>query len=651
MFRLDLGFDDALLRRHEPPQLPASWASPAWPAVGLPRTPAGPRSNRPSRGGHAQDTVGHPDLARRRAQPHGHVRHEARRPGGVPRHLAADPHATCRASTSPSCSRRQAQVADKFSIVRSLHHDTGDHFAGGHRMLTDQGHGRQRRQQRRSSSPASAPSSPARSARAGRGMPAYVGVPDAASIGLSPGYFGGHMLGAQHNPFQTGGDPNTPELRGAEPQPRRRPDARPPGRPPQRCSRTSTTLRRDLDASRHGSRRWTASTRKRSSSSPARRPARRSTSAAKTRGCATATAATPGARARCWPGGWSRPARRSSRSTSAAGTITGTCKARHGDATCRWSIAPCRPCSTTWTSAACWTTTLVVLCGEFSRTPRMNDGGNGGAAGSMGTPGRDHWGNAMFCLMGGGGVKGGQIVGSTDRLGDAPAHAAADAVQHPRHDLPGAGHRPAAATARPERPAGQRARRPDADRGVVLAPEGRKIIARRRALGPSENRSPGRGGRDCPDVCAGTFAPPGLLFGGHLVQGLRRWLLACASGARILPGDLFPLNFSPPAQPNWHDRRRTAVSKPLVLRCQGGDAAAFAELVERYAPPLRYFVRKMLDADPDDVLQDVWLDVFRGVGRLLDAGVSGVGLPRITHDRTCPGAAAPAARHRPARRP
>jgi hypothetical protein len=26
----------------------------------------------------------------------------------------------------------------------------------------------------------------------------------------------------------------------------------------------------------------------------------------------------------------------------------------------------------------------------------------------------------MFCLMGGGGVKGGQVVGSTDRLGTAP---------------------------------------------------------------------------------------------------------------------------------------------------------------------------------------------------------------------------------------
>jgi uncharacterized protein (DUF1501 family) len=66
-------------------------------------------------------------------------------------------------------------------------------------------------------------------------------------------------------------------------------------------------------------------------------------------------------------------------------------------------------------------TTLVILCGEFSRTPRMNDGGNGGPPMSKGTPGRDHWGNAMFCLLGGGGVKGGQIIGSTDSRGERPA--------------------------------------------------------------------------------------------------------------------------------------------------------------------------------------------------------------------------------------
>ncbi|HUE12545.1 MAG TPA: DUF1501 domain-containing protein, partial [Planctomycetaceae bacterium] len=64
--------------------------------------------------------------------------------------------------------------------------------------------------------------------------------------------------------------------------------------------------------------------------------------------------------------------------------------------------------------------TLIMLFGEFSRTPRMNNGGNGGPAGSMGTPGRDHWGDAMFCLMAGGGIRGGQVIGSTDAKGHRP---------------------------------------------------------------------------------------------------------------------------------------------------------------------------------------------------------------------------------------
>jgi hypothetical protein len=50
----------------------------------------------------------------------------------------------------------------------------------------------------------------------------------------------------------------------------------------------------------------------------------------------------------------------------------------------------------------------------------MNDGGNGGPPGSMGTPGRDHWGNAMSILVAGGGVKGGRLVGSTDAKGERP---------------------------------------------------------------------------------------------------------------------------------------------------------------------------------------------------------------------------------------
>lgn len=59
----------------------------------------------------------------------------------------------------------------------------------------------------------------------------------------------------------------------------------------------------------------------------------------------------------------------------------------------------------------------------------------------------------------------------------------------------------------------------------------------------------------------------------------------------------------------------------LVLRCQAGDEVALAKLMERYQPRLRYYLRKMLFGvgDPDDVLQEVWLDVFRAIAQLIDA--------------------------------
>jgi RNA polymerase sigma-70 factor (ECF subfamily) len=59
----------------------------------------------------------------------------------------------------------------------------------------------------------------------------------------------------------------------------------------------------------------------------------------------------------------------------------------------------------------------------------------------------------------------------------------------------------------------------------------------------------------------------------------------------------------------------------LVLRCQAGDEEAFAQLVERYQPGLRYYLGKMLFGvcEADDVLQEVWLEVYRSIARLNDA--------------------------------
>jgi RNA polymerase sigma-70 factor (ECF subfamily) len=73
----------------------------------------------------------------------------------------------------------------------------------------------------------------------------------------------------------------------------------------------------------------------------------------------------------------------------------------------------------------------------------------------------------------------------------------------------------------------------------------------------------------------------------------------------------------------------------LVLRCQAGDGAAFGELVERYGPRLRYFLRKMLrDAGAaEDALQEVWLDVYRALPRLADPGALAAWLYRVARCR------------------
>lgn len=74
----------------------------------------------------------------------------------------------------------------------------------------------------------------------------------------------------------------------------------------------------------------------------------------------------------------------------------------------------------------------------------------------------------------------------------------------------------------------------------------------------------------------------------------------------------------------------------LVVRCQAGDEAAFQELVARYAPRLGYFLRKLLGPGrSDDVLQEVWLDVFRHLARLADPQAFRAWVYRIAHDRAC----------------
>ena len=312
---------------------------------------------------------------------------------------------------------RQAKIADKFSIVRSLYHNTGDHFAGGHRMLTSKNMG--------VSGGNTATKFPSlgslvayqRRQRAST-VPPYVSVPVASSIGLRPGYFGGHMLGVQYDPFQTGGDPNNAKfevqnlalakglsvnrlddrqdlLRRLDQIPRQversgqfdaldRFDQQAVSFVSGEEARNAFDLSREDEATRelYGRQSWGQST----------LLARRLVEA----GASFVTVHFGG-----WDHHWNLQSGMENYLPKVDAAVAGL--------------------FTDLEQRGILDSTLVILCGEFSRTPRMNNGGNGGPPLSKGTPGRDHWGNSMFCLLGGGGVRGGQIVGSTNSRGESPA--------------------------------------------------------------------------------------------------------------------------------------------------------------------------------------------------------------------------------------
>jgi hypothetical protein len=311
---------------------------------------------------------------------------------------------------------KQATITDKFSMVRSLHHDTGDHFAGGHRMLTTKDMGVSGANNLGKFPGIGAVVERELGPRR-RGMPGYVGLPYASSIGLRPGYFGAHFLGSQYNPYETGGDPNSPSFRvqnlnlAAGLSLRRLENRR-------SLVRHFDTARRSIDQL-PASRAMDRFSREAFDfvTSPA---ARRAFDIGKE---------DPRARARYGRTSWGQSTLLARRLVEAGSTFV---TVHLGGWDHHWDLqkgyenylpqvdAAVHGLFTDLEDRGLLQTTLVVLCGEFSRTPKMNDGGNGGAPRSMGTPGRDHWGHSMFCLMGGGGVKGGVVVGSTDRLGTRP---------------------------------------------------------------------------------------------------------------------------------------------------------------------------------------------------------------------------------------
>ena len=60
--------------------------------------------------------------------------------------------------------------------------------------------------------------------------------------------------------------------------------------------------------------------------------------------------------------------------------------------------------------------TLIIMAGEFGRTPKIST-----LTQFYKGPGRDHWGAVQSVWLAGGGVRGGKVVGSSDKTGGYPA--------------------------------------------------------------------------------------------------------------------------------------------------------------------------------------------------------------------------------------
>jgi hypothetical protein len=299
---------------------------------------------------------------------------------------------------------QHAKVMDKVALLRSVHHNNGDHFAAGHWMLTGY-HG--------SNAANLTPQYPSIGSIVARlrgpntpGMPPYVAVPYAATIGLRPGYMGAAYLGVAYHPFDAGGDPNSPNYKV--------PNIELPGgldfeRLDDRKSLLTglDRLRRDADQTglMDGLDSFNQKAFELITSGEARRafdlssedPRIRDRYGRNTYGQSALLArrlVEAGVTfVSIHNGGWDHHSNILEGMRSRLPSMDQSIAALIEDLDQRGLLQD----------------TVVCVMGEFGRTPRVN-----------GTAGRDHWGNVMSVLLGGGGLRGGQVVGASNSKGEFP---------------------------------------------------------------------------------------------------------------------------------------------------------------------------------------------------------------------------------------
>lgn len=312
---------------------------------------------------------------------------------------------------------RHAKLADKMAFIRSLHHNTGDHFAGAHWMLTG----------RAGSTSVNLPQMyPSVGSYISRvrgankpGLPAYVGLPSAQSVYLFPGYQGAAYLGGAYNPFDANTEekylgyssnvavktPKCLEAAGGIEVPRVE---------TRRNLLTSLDgLKRDLD--RSGQMNDLDQHQQKAMSMILGEQAREAFDISKE---------DPALVEKYGKSPWCQYTLMARRLVEAGVTFV-TVDMPHWDDHSNIAVGHGTKLEVVDQAVSALIEDLVqrnlldrvmvIVMGEFGRTPRINNGQPG-----IAIPGRDHWGDAISVMMAGGGLKGGVVVGQTNSKAEFP---------------------------------------------------------------------------------------------------------------------------------------------------------------------------------------------------------------------------------------
>lgn len=312
----------------------------------------------------------------------------------------------------------QSKLMDKISLVRTLHHDNGDHFAAAHWMLT--GHFGSNAADRNQKFPSigsyvsrvRGPRHPA--------MPAYVGLPAAQSIYIFPGYQGAAYLGRAYEPFDV--QPNQKYIGHSFGGAIERPafldtlKVADSGQLNDRLGLMSRLDRIECELDKTGAM---------AGADKYQQQALDMLLSARAREAFDMDREDRRVRDRYGSGPWGHYACMARRLVE-AGVRFVTVDMPHWDHHSSLEIghggnmrAMDRAVAALiedLTERAMLDDVVVLVMGEFGRTPRINKG----LPNIDPVPGRDHWGNCFSAMLAGGGVKGGQVVGQSDARAEYP---------------------------------------------------------------------------------------------------------------------------------------------------------------------------------------------------------------------------------------